>query len=856
MAQIKLDLSSFKSSGVYTVEVDNTMTQLVDTDALRMVPGFSEKPPFNRPIFLNNKADKTKLYGSSVDTKLERKGCFYERFLDILLESGPVIAINLLKTNENDKVDFSSISLSTNDNKDHLIHSVLYDEFFDRSRFWTLSTNNLNQLATYKNNGSTDFGLIQSTMYKSPIFNIANTGTSDITVFVVKDTDVLGYNITAANWYENQEIPYGWIDKDDYMSDYFVKFVVVKGNWTAFDSLSNDVTWSKYFTKDGLKVSEINKFINADGVSIIGSWSGAIIPNFYNKAGNLVSLDKIVNSYADQTGIMISFNEDAMEKIMNSDVNKNQVYDDNFNGIGDDEASAVDNYKIDMVGRFVTDESSVKSFLSYSSPENVDIVSTISVESINENEFVVIPDANDKYLTNITVGSLVETESGVTRIIKKAYKDGKYTFTCLSTVACKKEKTYITANEDGSFKLGNDVIKPSKLGEIIPLGDKSYTVIEITDNNVTLEDNNSFTVSVHKPLHDAFEFVSPICLKGLKLSNKHRPGFDEDGNYSLEGGVEKLYSVLSDQGIVRGLKNKDMISFRYIVDTMSGGLGAGLNGKNHLANLAKTVGKCTAIVNFPSVTEMMTSTDPLFCSADLQDSVSKLFSTEYIPTGGNQDAYCSNPLTLPTRDEGADYIGVFSPFLKYRTGSRTILIPPAAHVANAFNTKYTGGDPYVTVANLNGVLNDSNVVGVEYMYDDADRDNLEPYGVNPIIVQDGKIMIYGDRTAYQEVLSDLNYLHVRELLNTIELECQAVLKNYVFKSNNALTRAEIVRRLDPILEEKLTSGALYSYNIVCDETNNTAEIINRAFGVVDIHVVCTKNMEKIVQRIIIDKLTE
>lgn len=808
MAQLKLDLSSFKSSGVYTVEVDNTMTQLVDTDALRMVPGFSEKPPFNRPIFLNNKADKTKLYGSSVDTKLERKGCFYERFLDILLESGPVIAINLLKTNENDKVDFSSISLSTNDNKDHLIHSALYDEFFDRSRFWTLSTNNLNQLATYKNNGSTDFGSIQSTMYKSPIFNIANTGTSDITVFVVKDTDVLGYNITAANWYENQEIPYGWIDKDDYMSDYFVKFVVVKGNWTAFDSLSNDVTWSKYFTKDGLKVSEINKFINADGVSIIGSWSGAIIPNFYNKAGNLVSLDKIVNSYADQTGIMISFNEDAMEKIMNSDVNKNQVYDDNFNGIGDDEASAVDNYKIDMVGRFVTDESYVKSFLSYSSPENVDIVSTISVESINENEFVVIPDVNDKYLSNITVGSLVETESGVTRIIKKAYKDGKYTFTCLSTIA-------FNSLEDGSF-----------------------------------------TVSIHKPLHNAFEFVSPICLKGLKLSNKHRPGFDEDGNYSLEGGVEKLYSVLSDQGIVRGLKNKDMISFRYIVDTMSGGLGAGLNGKNHLANLAKTVGKCTAIVNFPSVTEMMTSTDPLFCSADLQDSVSKLFSTEYIPTGGNQDAYCSNPLTLPTRDEGADYIGVFSPFLKYRTGSRTILIPPAAHVANAFNTKYTGGDPYVTVANLNGVLNDSNVVGVEYMYDDADRDNLEPYGVNPIIVQDGKIMIYGDRTAYQEVLSDLNYLHVRELLNTIELECQAVLKNYVFKSNNALNRAEIVRRLDPILEEKLTSDALYSYNIVCDETNNTAEIINRAFGVVDIHVVCTKNMEKIVQRIIIDKLTE
>ena len=813
MAQLKLDLSSFKSSGVYTVEVDNTIQHLVDTDALRMVAGFSERPPFNRPIFFNSKADKEKIYGSSINTKLERKGCFYERFLDILLESGPVIGINLLNVNDNDKVGFSSFPLAATENTEHEAHMMPYTEFFDRSRFWTLSTSNLNQVASSKRNGTNDPVTIQSSMYKSSIFNIVNTSTSDITVFLIKDTDVLGYNVTAEKWYEGQPIPYGWIDKEDYMSEYFVKLVVVKGNWTSFSSLSKDLTWSKYFNDKGLIATEVNKFINADGVSLVGAWSGAIIPNFYNKAGSLVSLDSIVNSYADQTGIMIAFNEDAMESLYNNGSSIGQVYDSNYSeSVDEDDAAAT--YMIDMVGRYVREGNSGIKFLSYVNGDASDIIETVKVnKDANEadNEFVIFAGTNN-YLSNITVGMYVETKTGLTRIIKKSYDSTlqNYTFTCLSDI----NKLEKYNDEDGKF------------------------------------------VTIHKSLQSAFTTIAPICLSGLKLTEKHRPGYDENGNYSLEGGVEKIYSMLSNEGIRRGLKNKDMISFRYIIDSLAGGLDSGLGGKSHLATLAKEVGKCTAIVNFPSVTEMAMSTDPLFCDATAQNSISKNFDTKFIPTGGNQDAHCSKPLTLPTKDEGADYIGIFSPFLKYRTGNRTILIPPAAHVANAFNVKYNGGDPYATIANTNGILNDSDVIGVEYQYDDQDRDNLEPFGVNPIILQNGKTMIYGNRTAYQDVLSDLNYLHVRELLNTIEIECEAVLKNYVFRANNSITRAEIVRKLNPILEDKLTSGALYSYNIICDETNNTAEIINKAFGIVDISVVCTKNMEKIVQRIIIDKLSE
>lgn len=797
MSKLTLDLSDFKSSGVYTVEVDKSITEVVETDSLRMVVGFTNRPPFNRPVFLGTPEDRRKVFGNDINTKLERHGSFFERSLDILLDEAPVIALNLLKTYDNDKVGFTSLPLA-NDSRDLFANlydasnagkTHKYEDFFDRSRFWIPSPENLNDVVTYNVNGNS-FAKVKQDAVNAPIFNIVNTGTSDVTVFLIKDADVTGYNTTAKNWYGSDDnIPYAWMQPEDYISEYFVKLVVLKGNWTDFSMLSTDATWSKYFDANGLKVSEYKKFLNAEGVNTIASWSGCILPNFYNKAGSLVSLVDIVNKYTVQTGIMISINEAALEA---------------------EDAK----YKIDMIGHNNNLNDSVK-FMSYKERLFDDSVLTsyeVTYVADQPSKFKISVDSSNiaagtNNTMSLKVGDMVKGENGLVKIIKKEYNTGEYTFTC-----------------NGKVSFGAD------------------------------EEND--VVTKYPALADAFENIEPVLLKGLKLSSCHLPGYDASGAQSIEAGVKKIYGMLADEGIKRGLSDREMISFRYIVDTMSGGIEPGLGGKCYLAETAKNVGKCTAIINFPSVSQMTMSVDPLFCDDAYSGSISKKFDTKYIPDGGNQDAICSHPLTLPTLDEGAAYCGVFSPYLKYRSNGRTILIPPAAHVANAFNMKYKGGNPYATIANMNGIFSDSNVVGLEYLYDDIDRNYLEPFGVNPIIKQNGRIMIYGDRTAYQDVISDLNYLHVREILNTIELECQAVLKNYVFRTNDSVTRAEIVRKLIPIMEEKVISNAIYKYDIVMDDSNNTPEIIDRSFGVVDLSVWCTKNMEKIIQRITIEKLAE
>ena len=800
MSNLKLDLDSFKSSGVYTLEYDNTVQETMAAESFRLAVGFTEHGPFNRPVFLNGQSDRKKIFGN-INAKLEKRGSFFDKSLDIMLGYEPTIALNLLNVSDSDKVGMATFKLANEADNRHLDnHLIAFSEFFDRSKFWIPSTDNLNYLAVRETLSEDIRDMYKENAYCGPIFNIVNLETQDMTVFVIKEQNLAGYNITFNKWYENMEIPYKWINPNDYVSDYFVRVVAIKGDWTNYKSLSTDITWKEYFDENGIIVSKLSRFISNDNVSLIGSWSGAIMPNFYNKSGKLVSIDSVVNNYTVNTGLMISINEDALEALVNGE--GGQYYDMNYNGEKDNDETTPANYKIDMVGHFIKAEDGSVSMLSYAKVDADDIVKEIIVERIEKNKFVVIPSDNDPYLKDINLGALVEGANGfLTKIIKKSYNNGEYEFTCVDNI-----------------------------------------------------NNETDSVKIHKTINEAFKNAVGQKLNGLKLTNKHRPGFDKDGNYNVEAGVEKIYSMLTDEGIKRGLKNKDMVAFRYIVDTLDGGIDNEMGGKRHLANIAKEVGQCTALINFPSISLLRSSQDPIFCDAEYSNSISKKFDTKYIPMGGNPDSQASKQLTQFTKEGGSDYAAMFSPFLRYSSGITSGLIPPAAHISNAFMVKYKGGDPYATIANTNGYLNDNRIIDLEYIFDDKDRDSLEPFGVNPIIMQNSKPTIYGNRTCYQEVISDLNYLHVRELLNKLELESRKVLKPFTFRTNNALVRAECVRSLNPIFEAALLSGAIYSYNIIMDETNNTPEVISRAFGIVDIEIVVNRNMEKIVQRISLEKL--
>ena len=364
MGKISIDLSTIKSAGIYTIEIDNSQREVTNPTSLRLLPGFNNKGPFNRPVFMQYESERQKIFGD-IDSKLEQKGCFFNRMAQTMLKNGPILALNLLKVDDSidgpDQVNYATMSLdsckpnpkvtsagktygeydyqaATINNKlygskqDDVIPYVgktPYASLFDRARFWIPSKNNLQAVAA---NGllSNDQGSYEHTN----LLNFANTGTDEISILVYKPENITGYNVTAKEWWGGDEnIPYGWIRPSDYISDYFIRVVAIKGNWTNYPVLASDPIWSKYFDKNGVIKNKVSSLCSAEGVTFIGSWTGSIIPDFVDKQGNYMYIESKVNANTERTGLLMSVNEDALQ-VISYDKNGVDIETGNENGTG------------------------------------------------------------------------------------------------------------------------------------------------------------------------------------------------------------------------------------------------------------------------------------------------------------------------------------------------------------------------------------------------------------------------------------------------------------------------------------------------------------------------------------------
>jgi len=820
MAKIALDLSQFKSAGVYTVEVDQSERIQVTTQTLRLVPGFSAKGPFNAPVFIRNTKDLTRIYGL-LDTKLERKGSFFQRTIETCLLTAPVFAISLLDANSidassnTDRVDFIPLSIDCSTDQSEVLNDI-YVNFFNRERFWRPDEDYLQ--------GVVNNSVLASNDLSAPLFSVVNVGTKDLSFIIRKAVGIQGYGVTATDWYGTAaNIPYEWIRPYDLIKDYFVQIIAIEGDWSNYASLASDPYYSDFFTNttdaSGLIPSKLQDFINANQITLVGSWTGTIIPDFKDQTGAEQYIETIVNGSVSLTGVFLNVNQDALDQL---------IWDEDQGQweIGDGSEVVAANYLVDLVGHNLADGSTGTTtvntrFLSY----DIDVSGNIMYNDMAVTPYPstditgkswVIDEITDA--ANISVGTYIKSGSiiqpGVTRVLNKYFASD------VSSLASPNGLYIIETAEEVEGGFGATSIQTQRA---------------IEDPSVNI----------------AYKIIQ---LDGLKLKNQHLPGYTawdstSPGTKNAEAGVEKIYGMLMEPGILRGLTNPDMINYRYIVDTMAYGLQANMGGKANLSSLAKKRGKCTAIISAPSMKQFASSTNPFFSETYVAGVDPKpIFNTQYIAEGGNPDMPRSFRFTLPNEELGSRYCGVFGPFLRYNENGKLIDVPPAGDVANAYARKFLGGNPFAIVANRNGILSNPKLSGVEYMIDKQDRDYLEPFGYNSIIERPatGQIMIYANATSYQNVKSDYNNLHVRELLNTLELQIDEILQNYVFDFNNAVTRLNIINSISPILETTKDAGAIYKYELVMDDTNNTPSIIADGFGIVDIGLWITGALTKIV----------
>ena len=902
MSEVTLNLQGYKASGVYFEEIDNSISVGTTTPALRVAIGYNERGPFNRLIYLSSTADCDDILGG-IDRKLERKGCYTNRNIRTMVKTAPLYALNLISIDtddsESNKDTAGYCALSFDSSFVNIEGKIPFANMFDRSKFWVADAsammNAIESKVIVKHSKN-----IKDNIH-SALYGVGNCGTRDISIIVRKAEGLIGYNVTFLDWYGSKDaIPYKWIDPYAHVADYFIQVIAVVGDFSGSSIFSADPVWCEYFDAKGLKKEKLNKFLRLDAVTVLGNWTGCIIPDFYDKQGKCRSIDYLINRTCNKTGLLFGFNAAALDFLTlyaDSSTGEANYYLDLDGDFIDDNNVETTIYGIDMTTMNIKKNSkditlpNTISFLSYNietgendekgeDTEKFIYLHDVEYDSSGDtNIFTCVSSGSGDYKIP-SVGDYVRAKNGLlTKIVKKrsmlidSSKDSsndssndsskgtskkvKYEFTTISPVKFGPDK-----NVPASYAVIDDMNIEND-GETIPEneGYQDYMVYGINPTESSSSDIKSGSVEVHKNISDFYKTLSLIHLPGLKLSNRHRPGFDTSGNVNIEAGVEKIYKMLEDPGIRKGLLNDEMIDFRYIVDTLGGGLGNECRGKKYLSKLAMDKGHCTALINMPSMSDFANSNAPIFCDDYSEDANGKpAFDVKYIPMGGNQDHGYKvadyQDFTLPTEENGAKHAAVFAPYLKYTEGTKTVLIPPAADVCNTFMQKFLGGDPYKTVANLNGMIINNKIAGLEYDLDKTDRGYLEPFGVNSIILNGGAVTIFGDRTCYQTINSDYNFLHVRELLNTIELRCKAILKDYVYTYNNAVTRAEIYNRIEPILKAMKDSGALAKYTIQVDDLNNTKEIIDEKFCIVDIGIWVTPNMEKLVTRITVNRGSE
>lgn len=405
---------------------------------------------------------------------------------------------------------------------------------------------------------------------------------------------------------------------------------------------------------------------------------------------------------------------------------------------------------------------------------------------------------------------------------------------------------FLVNNDVDSPKLIRVITKVKKLDPASGVAFYEYTTIENPHVTTTSGINYVTRFTPIQKFADRFQFTA---LSGFKMTDFHLPGTPAQ--------LEKILSVLDTTNVGVTLASKDVIQYRYIVDTFNGGLEPHMGPKQYLSRLAMNRQQCMAILNSPSMAEFQASTDPRF--TELPDAATgnpkPVLNTEYIATGGNLTLGPSYTWSLPDEENGAKFIGVFTPNIIIREDGKNKSIPPAADVSNNFIRKFINGEPYGIVAGpRRGVISNPKFVKMEYDFLLKDREFLEPAGLNPIVVvRNVGPMIFANQTAYQRTLSAFNNLHVRDLLITIEEGVIEILQQYLFEFNDASTRLEIRTTVETYLDVVRTAGGIYAYSVIMDDTNNTPEIIDQNFGILDIGIEPARGLQKFVNRITVLK---
>jgi hypothetical protein len=270
------------------------------------------------------------------------------------------------------------------------------------------------------------------------------------------------------------------------------------------------------------------------------------------------------------------------------------------------------------------------------------------------------------------------------------------------------------------------------------------------------------------------------------------------------------------------------------------------------------VGRWRAVFNEFNNFVQNTRKDCMFISDPLRPIFVKGEDTKTLAVRSNtfsQNIY--TPLKAHYESINSNYSAAYGNWLKVYDAfaDKAVWTPSSGFVAAIYARNDAATQPWFAPAGFNrGTIN--NIVDIAFSPNQKQRDFLYTISINPIALFSGDgFVVFGQKTL-QNKPSAFDRVNVRRLFLTLERATQRTLKYFVFEPNTDFTRTRLRNTIAPIFELARNTQGLYDYLIVCDERNNSPDLIDRNELAVDIYIKPTRAAEFILVNFIATRTSQ
>lgn len=829
-------LAKIKSAGIYRFVWDKSQMPPQQAETLRLVVGYSEKGPFNTPVYIDNSTDFIKIFGN-ISKKLEKRGVFFHRNALQALRGGPILAFNLKKFayEEDGDIKYDHVMyLAGNPVSTAALKTGItrIENVYNTARFWSLDPDGL----------PTKVLTVADKLDTNRYMTLVSTDSKETSCTVImRGFAPTGYDVTVKTWYANAgiEMPEYFEGYEDMLiSDFFAEVFVFRGKFNAaiasteelkrYFDVNGDVVTLKPHLKDafGNTIDTLDTLAADINSGFVQKYQGVTLPYFKDLNGAYLSLDLLFNGDNDVHKMLMKFDDTLLD---NGDITVMDLTTRGWDHESESEfriGTSVIIPSTDIPYEVATVVENSDSSSDNSSDGNLSYkYETRGPKSAHGSVFIryELPDdyttiEDDCLVINIPAAADLGLAEGDRFLVTNNDNESR-----VATLS-KYEVLHNDHNEVTGVKLG-------------------FANTPASDAKVAY-DSKSWLVKCEHTMGDLLgkTTVSGAYLEGYTLSpSMIKPASSKQGDKLAW--QNKILSVLKEPGLFEALTNNTDIEYRLLVDTFEGFVDESL--KSTLSYLVRKKDNALGLLNFPAVSTFVNCEYTSFTD-------SEGFKMKYVVEGGNKRKPIGKLFSLPLDSDGASWVAFYTPVM-LTDGTVKTAVPSAALVSNLFMEKYNTGHAYDVVAGPNrGRILETGLVGPDYNYSRADLDLLEPFGVNCLVyVPRRGTLINSNQTAKQTPKSALSSVNVRELVIYLQDEIAYLLQSYQWELNTQPLRDTVKAKADTILNNVQSNGGVYDFENICDTSNNTDEVIDNEMFVLSTSIEPSRGAGKMVEELTI-----